>query len=201
MFNEPMQSVNYVECHDNHTMWDKLERCYPDMDEDALKKYHRLATCIVLLSQGIPFLHSGQEFFRTKSGVGNSYRSPDSINQLDWDRQLKYLENVEYMKGIIQTRKKFPCFRLRTAEEIRQKMRLLSLPHPLIGFSYQNSSEDVHEVILLINPTQTNQKVKIPEGDWAVLADEKAVYTECPETEVQCEVIIKPICLNILVKK
>jgi pullulanase len=201
MFNEPMQAVNYVECHDNHTMWDKLKRCFPDLDEEVLVKYHRLATCIVLLSQGIPFLHSGQEFFRTKNGVGNSYRSSDSINQLDWDRQLKYLDHVKYLKGIIQIRMRFPCFRFRTAEEIRQKMRLLSLPHPLIGVSYQNSSEDFQEVIMLINPTQAIQKIKIPEGNWTVLVDGKTVHTEFPETEVKCEVILEPVCLNILVKK
>jgi pullulanase len=201
MFNEPMQSVNYVECHDNHTMWDKLERCFPDRDEVQLVKYHRLATCMVLLSQGIPFLHSGQEFVRTKNGVGNSYRSPDHINQLDWDRKWKYSDNVEYIKGIIQIRKKFPCFRLRTAEEIRQRMRPLSLPHPLIGFSYQNGPGDFHEVILLINPTRDAQKVKIPDGDWFVLADERIIRTAPNEKIFQCEVILEPICLNVLLKK
>ena len=64
----PFQSVNYVECHDNHTMWDKLLACFPDADDALRINYHRLATRIVLLSQGIPFLHSGQEFFRTKQG-------------------------------------------------------------------------------------------------------------------------------------
>jgi pullulanase len=201
MFNEPMQSVNYVECHDNHTMWDKLQRCFLDRDETQLIRYHRLATSLVLLSQGIPFLHSGQEFFRTKKGVGNSYRSPDSINQLDWDRKLKYTENVEYIKGIIQIRKKFPCFRLRTAEEIRQRIKLLSLAHPLIGFSYQNGSGDYQEVILLINPTDNTHKVIVPEGDWFLIADEKIVCTDPFEKKVQCEVSLAPISLNILVKK
>jgi pullulanase len=201
MFNEPIQSVNYVECHDNHTMWDKLQRCFLDRDETQLIRYHRLATSLVLLSQGIPFLHSGQEFFRTKKGVGNSYRSPDSINQLVWDRKLKYTENVEYIKGIIQIRKKLPCFRLRTAEEIRQRIKLLLLAHPLIGFSYHNGSGDFQEVILLINPTDNMHKVIVPEGDWFLIADEKIVCTDLFEKKVQCEVSLAPVSLNILVKK
>ena len=86
LFSEPDQSVNYVESHDNHTLWDKLIVCLPDEEEND-EKYHRLATTMVILSQGIPFLHSGQEFFRTKKGVGNSYQSSNNINQLDWDRK------------------------------------------------------------------------------------------------------------------
>lgn len=91
-------------------MWDKLLSCLPDADELLRIKYHRLATALVLVSQGIPFLHSGQEFFRTKHGDGNSYKSPDSINQLDWNRKQTYSDNVKYIKGLIEVRKNFLVF-------------------------------------------------------------------------------------------
>lgn len=200
LFNEPLQSVNYVECHDNHTMWDKLKSCCPDEDITLLMKYHRLATCIVLLSQGIPFLHSGQEFFRTKNGIGNSYRSPDSINQLDWDRSWKYSDNVNYIKGIIQIRKTFPCFRLRTADEIRKQMYALTLTSTMIGFSYQNQCGDFREMVMLINPWRTKQLIPLEDGEWYVLADEKSSSSTPLKKIDQNEIELEPICLNILAR-
>lgn len=84
LFKNPVECINYVECHDNHTMWDFFQIEYPAGHTTMLQEIHRLATSITLLSQGIPFLHGGQEFFRTKKGVENSYNVDDSINQFDW---------------------------------------------------------------------------------------------------------------------
>lgn len=201
LFNEPFQSVNYVENHDNHTLWDKLISCYPETDETLLMKHHRLATCIVLLAQGIPFLHSGQEFFRTKYGVGNSYHSPDSINQLDWERKAKYSRNVEYIKGIIRIRKKFPCFRIRTAKEIRQCLKDFPLPKPVIGFFYQKPAGPFSEVLLLINPTSRPQPVKIPNGEWFVVADDKSIHLSSIPKVRASDILLEPICLNIYGRK
>lgn len=200
LFNEPSQSVNYVECHDNHTMWDKLSSCLQD-DEKLQIKYHRLATAMVILSQGIPFLHSGQEFFRTKHGEGNSYRSPDAINRLDWDRRHQYADNVNYIKGIIIIRKSLTCFRMRTAAEIQANMRKLSLPVPLLGFSYQNHSEDIHEVLLLINPLNKSQVIELPDGEWAVIADHQNAGISPINDYQEKALIMKPVSLNVLVKK
>lgn len=201
LFNEPFQTVNYVECHDNYTMWDKLTSCFPDEDEFILGNYHRLATSIVLLAQGIPFLHSGQEFLRTKFGIGNSYRSPDSVNQLDWDRKWQYRENVEYIKGIIKIRKRFACFRLRTAEEIRKNMQTLPVQHPVMGFSYQNGPGDFREVMMFINPSQKTQLVKMPEGEWSVFADQKHAAIHPLRKIAIHEIGLEPVSLNIFAQK
>lgn len=202
LFNEPYQSVNYIECHDNHTMWDKLISCYPNVEDSIRMKYHRLATGMVLLSQGIPFLHSGQEFFRTKQGEGNSYRSPDYINQLDWDRKNRYEENVQYIKGLIQIRKLLPCFRMRSATEVRGSMHLLPLNEvPIIGYSYLNKNSDFDEVLLLINPFQEKHTISIPEGKWLVLADHLYSEINSRRSVNGGEITIEPVCLNVLAKK
>jgi pullulanase len=197
----PSQSVNYVECHDNHTLWDKLISCLPDMDELLHIKYHRLATGLVVLSQGIPFLHSGQEFFRTKRGDGNSYKSPDHINRLDWNRKKFYSDNVNYIKGLIQIRKQFPCFRLKTGDTIRECIQVLPLPIPLIGYSIQNENHDITEVLLLINPTRSKQSIQIPDGKWSVLADDKKVEISSNQLISGKEMVLEPVCLTILAKK
>lgn len=200
IFREPFQSVNYIECHDNHTVWDKITSCLPDTDEAVRMKYHRLATGIVILSQGIPFLHSGQEFFRTKYGEGNSYRSPDSINQLDWDRKSQYKENVNYIKELIQIRKTLSCFRMRTTDDILSHISPLQLPPSIIGYLYQNKNCDFHEVILLCNPLNKRVLLSIPEGDWCVFADQENVGIPSNRYLKGGEISIEPICLMVLGK-
>jgi pullulanase len=197
IFNEPFQSVNYVECHDNHTMWDKLQACLPDTDETVRMKIHRLATGMVLLSQGIPFLHSGQEFFRTKKGDGNSYRSPDEINQLDWERKITYQENVKYIKGLIQIRKAFPCFRMRTSAGIRANIQRLPLEAPMLGYLLKIDEE----VILVFNSSLKQELISIPEGSWAVLADHESAGISSNRIVQGEEIIIEPLSINVLLKK
>ncbi|WP_042459795.1 type I pullulanase [Neobacillus dielmonensis] len=198
VFNCPSQSVNYVECHDNHTLWDKLLACFPSMEDNIRQKYHRLATGLVILAQGIPFLHSGQEFFRTKYGEGNSYCSPDRVNQLDWDRKAKFISNVEYVKGLIQIRKAYSCFRLPSADRIQKLITDLSMPDPLLGLLY---SEKEAEVILLVNPQSKKQEVSVPAGDWLVLADPVSAGLTPKRTVSGGEMVIEPISLNIFLKK
>ncbi|WP_335474448.1 alpha-amylase family glycosyl hydrolase [Bacillus sp. JJ1764] len=198
LFAEPYQSVNYVECHDNHTLWDKLIVSFPQTSETTRMSYHRLLTGLVILSQGIPFLHSGQEFFRTKQGDGNSYRSSNEINRLDWERKMHYKENVEYVKGLIQIRKNLSCFRLKTAEEIRQRFHTLPVSSPLIGCIYKM---DDYEVILLINPSQSAQYVSIPEGDWSLVANHEMVGITSNVMVKDGEVKLEAISLNVLLKK
>ncbi|WP_053364385.1 type I pullulanase [Bacillus sp. FJAT-27251] len=170
LFMSPAQSVNYVESHDNHTLWDKLEAC----EADHIEKRHRLATSMVLLSQGIPFLHSGQEFFRTKKGVGNSYRSPDEINWLDWQRRDRHIGNVSYIRGIIALRLSHKAFRLPDAALVQKHMHFLPLSLPVLGYVL----EDVQEygrwetIVVVFNPSGEEKVVELPEeNEWKILVD------------------------------
>ena len=83
------QLIQYVEAHDNLTLWDKIKATNPDEDDTTSLNRHKLATTMTMLSQGTPFIHAGQEFARTKGGDENSYKSPDSVNQFDWNRVEK----------------------------------------------------------------------------------------------------------------
>ncbi|WP_079510107.1 type I pullulanase [Mesobacillus jeotgali] len=199
LFLQPAQSVNYIESHDNHTLWDKLKICNSDQDEAILKKQHRLATSMVLLAQGIPFLHSGQEFFRTKKGIGNSYRSPDEINWLDWDLRDDNRDNVDYIKGIIEIRKSNQAFRLGDSEEIRSKMSFWPLPAPLMG--YEIKAEQWEKIIVLINPSMDQQLVELSEeAKWNVLADHENA-SAMPFRHIEGnKVLLEPCSLFIAAK-
>ncbi|MFP4187649.1 MAG: alpha-amylase family glycosyl hydrolase, partial [Acholeplasmataceae bacterium] len=83
LLSSPAQSINYVECHDNMTFYDQMLRYLP-RDDASLYRYQDFANHLVVIASGIPFFHAGQEFYRSKKSVENSYRSPDEINRIAW---------------------------------------------------------------------------------------------------------------------
>jgi pullulanase len=203
LFHEPDQTVNYVECHDNHTLWDKIVFCCEDVDELIQYKRHRLATRMVLLSQGIPFLHSGQEFFRTKNGIGNSYRSPNEINWLDWERKTLFLEDVNYLKGLIEIRKSHRAFRLPSAQLIRRHLEFLQLSNQMIGYFLKDVEifGKWSFILVVYNPSQFAGEITLPlDGKWKVLADYKQASRSPFSQTLNKTFIIEPISLAILVK-
>lgn len=160
------QTINYVECHDNHTLWDRLLLTNPDASEMERKKMHQLATGLTLLSQGIPFIHAGQEWFRTKQGVENSYISSDEINQLDWDRRELEDNNVQFVKSLISLRKKYEVFHLSSKDEIRRRFHPLVTPAPIFGFTLLGDDVDFS---IYVNPTNKKVPLQLPSsGKWVV---------------------------------
>lgn len=160
---EPSQIVNYVECHDNHTLFDKLK--LTENNEDQVKYMQRLATSIVLLSQGIPFLHCGQEFLRTKQGVENSYNKNDSINKVDWTRVKDNIDTVNYVKGLIELRKKYPHFRLKSLEEIKTKLKVIRANEGdgVIIYTITGDNEDI-----IVIHNSNNYNVEINDFNYGV---------------------------------
>ncbi|HLO12014.1 MAG TPA: type I pullulanase [Pseudoneobacillus sp.] len=203
LFLEPSQTVNYLESHDNHTMWDKF-MIIDNGNEEISRKYHRLATTILLLSQGIPFLHSGQEFFRTKQGIGNSYQSKDSINQLDWLRKQKYHDDVQFLKGIIEVRKSAQAFRLRTANQIRTHFEWLALPEPLLGYRLKDIKGygEWTELMVILNPLNSCQVVHLPTNvEWHVLVNHEKSGSLPFELIEQPEIALEPISALVIGRK
>ncbi|KIL52605.1 pullulanase [Jeotgalibacillus alimentarius] len=171
-FTSPEQVVNYAEAHDNHTLWDKISFTSPNASMSDHKRMHRLATSIVLLSQGIPFLHAGQEFMRTKFGVENSYRSPDDINKLDWHRREEFSQTVQYVKGLIKLRKGHPAFRMRTKEEVIEHMHFHPTDERLIAYDLIADRGPYERYAVIHNAHGSPIKYHLDsEGPWHVLSD------------------------------
>lgn len=172
----PRQAINYVESHDNHTLWDKLNFLSDSADVRVLMERHRLATSIVLLSQGIPFLHAGQEFFRTKYGVENSYCSPDWVNQVDWGRRAVYEQNVNFIKGLIELRKGHGAFRLPSFAVIDRHFRTLEAPSASIAYHLADVREwgVWKDIAVIHNGNAEVVEIKLPkQGEWEVVVDEE----------------------------
>lgn len=165
----PAQTITYASCHDNHTLWDRLQLSRPDASEKAREEMHRLALAVVLTAQGVPFLHAGSEFLRTKDGEENSFESPDIINQLDWTRKTRYRETVGYVKRLIALRKNHPAFRMSTARQVQQYLSFLDHPSPLL-VAYQiddHANGDAWPtIIVLYNGSNTTQRIDVAEANW-----------------------------------
>lgn len=159
------QTINYVECHDNYTLWDQLKITNERAPEKTRKKIHQLATGITLLSLGIPFIHAGQEFFRTKGGDDNSYISGDNVNQLDWRRRAKEVDAIQFVKQLIALRKQHDVFQLTSHDDIVKQFHPIKTPNPTFGFVLLASESDI---VVYINPTEkTFTKVRLPSpGLW-----------------------------------
>ncbi len=81
----PLETINYVEKHDNQTLFDINAFRLPQSTSMADRvRVQNLGAAIVLLSQGIPFIHAGQELLRSKSLDRDSYNAGDWFNRLDY---------------------------------------------------------------------------------------------------------------------
>ena len=173
--NSPMQTINYVSCHDNHTLWDKLKLSNPGASEEERIRMHKLALTIVLTSQGVPFLHAGTEFLRTKDGVENSFESPDEINQIDWSRKEKYQDVGRYVKGLIELRKKYPLLRMSSTEEIQQNLEFMVHPDPnVVAYLLKKGAKSMldGEMVIIYNGSASSQIIDLPRKQWHVVLDE-----------------------------
>ena len=193
---DPEQVIQYVEAHDNLTLYDKLLRSNPDDSEEVRIKRHTLATSIVLLSQGVPFIHGGQEFLRTKAGVANSYQSPDEINQFEWERVTTFQESVAYVKGLIALRKSEYLFRLHTHEEIDAHFTMLSENFNIVAFSLTNSEK---KYIVIFNGNRSDVIFRIQKGKYAILVEDNQVFLESmPEAVLMEKILVKAHTTSVL---
>ena len=121
----PHQSINYIECHDNFTVYDFIKHNFKDIKERDVYIAIKLGLALTILAQGIPFIHSGLEFLRTKNGVENSYNSGDDINGIDWERKDSYESMIQMVRDLIVLRKEYEVFRLDNIDEIRLRVQYL----------------------------------------------------------------------------
>ena len=174
----PSQIVSYVSAHDNFTLWDKLlcvryeKPEFTARDTVALAQ-NRLAAGIYLTSFGLPFMQAGEEFARTKKGVGNSYRSSPALNRLDWNRAEQYHALVDYYRGLLALRAAFPRLGS-TDRHAPEALQFFALEQPLVGWTLPAVWGDGaawSALCVFYNPTDTTRTVPLPAGQWKLLSD------------------------------
>ncbi|HHU28440.1 TPA: type I pullulanase [bacterium] len=197
LFSNPNKSINYVECHDNNTLWDKLSVSNKDESLEIRKKRQRLMLSIVLLSQGVPFIHAGQEFYRTKHGEHNSYKSSDEINKVDWNLMEDNYDSVLFFKDLINFRKNHPIFRLTNEKEIINRIKH-ELINDLVILTYncEGIEENSRNIKVIINNSTSVKQLEL--DDTYTL-----IFNECGEIKTNIEIkniYINPVSLIVLKK-
>lgn len=133
LFSTPNQSINYVECHDNSTYYDKI-LATKKFGLSEIKIRQDLANHLILVSQGVPFFHAGQELYRTKKGVENSYNSADEINQITWNSEQ---DSIKKLKKLIRIRKKYSLYR----QDEYNSLVTISRENKIIVYRLENEKE------------------------------------------------------------
>ncbi len=165
---QPCQCINYVSCHDNHTLFDRIALTAPAASREDRIRMNNLAAAFSILSQGTPFFQAGEEMLRTKpDGNGgfddNSYRASDLVNALKWQdlSMAEYRANVEYYRGLLAFRKAHPALRLQYREEVLATVKPVAVSEP------QAAAYLVGENIFVIfNASEKELTVALPQGRW-----------------------------------
>lgn len=176
----PTQTINYVSCHDNLTLFDKLTASSPGAYREQLIARNKLAAAVVMLSQGVPFFQAGEEFLRTKRDargmVDNSYASPDSVNRIQWGLldQPEHAQVRDYYRGLIALRKSSPDWQMNEASQVERSIfPIEGLGDRVLGFWIRGREE----WCVVLNPTNRAVMLELPRGNWEVVVDERAAGT------------------------
>ena len=156
---------------------------YTKKEKDVLEA-NKLAAFIYFTCQGHLFMQAGEEFGRTKLGDENSYRSDPKINMMKWKQTQEFVDLVEYYTGLISLRKKLPGLYDKTAEAFKRISQKTVQDKKVVSFVVDNTSkENIGEwsqLFIVYNAGKEQTSVKLPEGEWTVLADKEE--TDCIKT-------------------
>lgn len=199
----PLQVINYVSCHDDLCLTDKLAISMEGASLEERMRVARLAQTIVFTSQGTPFMFAGEEVFRDKKRVHNSYKSPDSINAIDWNQKLTYREHFDYYRNLIAMRKNHPAFRLSTAKEVAEHIVFDKTTSPcVISYSIKGNAggDEWNEVKLVFNGNKEPVDVVVPKGKWTIVAQDGKLDQNGLGESAGGKVTVAPRSATILVK-
>ena len=180
----PTQIINYASCHDDMCLVDKLRSRKPAGATDAeIQKFNKLAQTVVFTAQGIPFIFAGEEVYRDKKGVNNTYESPDSINQIDWNNKTTYNDIFTYYQGLIALRKAHPAFRMTSLDMMKKHLKFIELGVPnVVAFTLSNNAngDSWKNILVIYNGNRKNVNVELPEGEWNVAVHDGKISVETP---------------------
>ncbi len=177
----PGQTVTYLSCHDDWTLWDKLvytldpDKNYTGFSQKVIAA-NKLAAAINFCCQGRPFFLAGEEFGRTKGGIKNSYCSSAGINQLDWVRAWKNRELADYYRGLIALRLQLPCLQDKSDAAGRHLLWAKDLMPDCAGVLLDDRRGKWQQLLLIFNCAGTDHEISLPEGTWQVLVDNDSAF-------------------------
>lgn len=169
--NSPAQKISYISCHDDMCVVDRLKASIPGITTDELIRLDLLGQTAVFTAQGVPFIYAGEEVLRDKKGVHNSFKSPDSINAIDWTNKDRYPQVFDYYRGLMELRRNHPAFRMSDAGMVRRNLEFIDAPSNVVAFRLKNNAngDAWKDIVVILNSNKTTRKVVIPQGSWTAV--------------------------------
>ena len=198
---EPVQCINYVSCHDNYTLFDKLQYSCPEASPETIDRMTKLAMASILTSQGVPLLHSGVEMKRSTGGHHDSYRSPDEVNQIDWTLKAENGHIVDYTRKCIALRHQHPAFRMKSAEMVREKLRFLNhyIPGTIVYELCDHANGDSWKrILVMFNGNNYSVEYEIPTERWTIIAQNGEIYPSGVGHVTTGKVRLHPVSMMLL---
>ncbi|MFA7019850.1 MAG: alpha-1,6-glucosidase domain-containing protein, partial [Sphaerochaetaceae bacterium] len=208
---DPQETINYVSNHDNHTLWDKnalalgVKPWQQKIDEktlETLKSSQKFSNAMILTMQGVPFLHGGVDFARTKQGNHNPYNVLEP-NVIDWNRKSEFYDVFEYYQGMIKLRKEHPAFRMTDTAAIKKHLEFIELSREytktVAYILKDNANKDSWKNIVVIYNGEPEKTVSIelPKGNWNVVVDKNTAGTDVLRV-VKNKVEVEPLSICVL---
>lgn len=202
----PSQCVTYASCHDNLCLYDKLVDSVYGRNSEYRKRYedlvsmNKLSAAIVMTSQGIPFMLSGEEFARSKDGDENSYASSREENMIDWKNLDNFSDVVEYYRGLLKIRSRFAAFSDSTATTANKLSYIENPPKGVIGYTVENTESNAwNKACVIFNGGDEEQTVDV-DGEWVRIADEETAGLR-NLGEIKGKVSVKPHSAAVMIDK
>lgn len=195
------QSINYVECHDNCTLFDKIARTKKTDDVDTIMSIIRSIDATILFSSGIPFFHAGQEIGLTKKMKENTYNAGDEFNKFDYRVLDKRFDSYLYLKSLIELKKKHTLkgYTKFAPKDITEGKTFTNLENGGLIIKSSYVVDDIKEQFLLvINPT--DEQVNLEFDDYYKLVIGDGGYLKGSDIYVR-NCVILPHKVNAFIKK
>ena len=170
----PLQHISYVTCHDDYCLRDRLQ-LMDNLKHDERLRQAMLAQTAVYTSQGIPFIFNGEEIFRDKKAVRNTYNKSDGVNGIDWRYKADNRDLYDYFVALAAIRRAHPGFCLGDAELVREKLEFIETSDPAAVAFRINGLEGIDQaksLTVLLNGSKKPVKVEIPRGKYVILAQD-----------------------------
>ena len=174
----PSQSINYISCHDNNTLYDHITMVTSTATEADRIAMNKLGAAFYMTAQGIPFFQAGEEILRTKTNEDgtfneNSYNAPDAVNSIKWDdlNKAEYMDVYEYYKGLIAFRKAHPALRLTDGAAVDANVEpMIGLPAGVAAYTIKGgvNGETAEGIVAAFNAGKSAATITLPEGTWNI---------------------------------
>lgn len=175
---QPTQMISYVSCHDDMCLVDRLKASIPNITPQMIARLDKLAQTVVFTSQGVPFIYAGEEVMRDKQGIHNSYKSPDEINAIDWERKVQNKDVFTYYSNLVKLRKNHPAFRMGDANMVRKHLEFLPAEvDNLVAFRLKGhaNGDAWGDIYVAFNSNSSAVKLSVPSGNYKVVCKDGVI--------------------------